>query len=98
MRGLGNSSVGVEMSISAAKNVEPARESAGMIETLAMSGRVVPLGPSGIRCAVRVEVFSWMVKRMSSAKVSAGWTGGWKGVHEPWMAMWRGPAPRSMSI
>jgi hypothetical protein len=49
MRGLGNFFVGVEMRISAAANFVPSSAFSGMVETLAMRGRVVPFGASGMR-------------------------------------------------
>lgn len=39
----------------------------GMVEALASRGRVVPLGAGGICWAVRVDVFSFTVKRMLSS-------------------------------
>lgn len=41
----------------------------GMMETLAIRGKVVPLGAGGMFWAVRVDLFSFRVKRiLSSAK------------------------------
>ena len=55
------------MMISAAAKMELA-DVWGMVETLASSGRVVPLGAGGICWAVRVDVFSLTVKRMLSSE------------------------------
>lgn len=64
----GNFSDGVDMKISAAANVA-FKVVGGTMDTLAMSGRVVPLGARGIGWAVSVDVNSFKVKRMLSRRI-----------------------------